>query len=187
MIYIFPTDTCFWIACPITDIKWYEKIYKIKKRSYEKPLAIIVEDFKWLENYTDLTKEQVEFLKEYKKPFTILTESNYTKIWINFVDEETWDEFRNRTVYEKIAFRVANNDIEKKLIKKFWPMFLTSANISDNDEIYNLEDIKEIFWDYLDRWVIKLEWEKNWDLKETAPSEIFEFEWESLNQKFLRK
>jgi L-threonylcarbamoyladenylate synthase len=96
MIYIFPTDTCFGLACSITEIKDYEKIYKIKKRDFGKPLAILVENFEWLEKYTTLTKEQVNFLKNYKKPFTILTESSFVKIWLNFVDEETGEEFRNR-------------------------------------------------------------------------------------------
>lgn len=187
MIYIIPTDTCFWIACPITDIKWYEKIYKIKKRSYEKPLAIIVEDFSWLEKYTDLTKEQVEFLKKYPKAFTILTDSSYVRIWINFVDEETWEEFRNREVYQQIAFRVANSKIEKKLVKENWPMFLTSANISDRWEIYKVSEIKENFKEFIDKKVIKFLWEELWDLKETKASEVFEFEWDSLEQNFLRK
>ncbi|MDR1945487.1 MAG: Sua5/YciO/YrdC/YwlC family protein [Candidatus Peribacteria bacterium] len=118
MIYILPTDTCFGLACPITEIKDYEKIYKIKKRPFEKPLAILLENFEQLERYTTLTKEQVNFLKNYNKPFTILCESSYIKIRLNFVNEETGEEFRNRSVYEKIALRIANNDTEKKLVKK---------------------------------------------------------------------
>jgi tRNA A37 threonylcarbamoyladenosine synthetase subunit TsaC/SUA5/YrdC len=137
MIYILPTDTCFWLACPITHYKDYEKIYKIKKRPFQKPLAILLQDFNQLQKYTQLTKQQIDFLKNYKKPFTILTESNYIKIWLNFVNEETWEEFRNRTIYEKIALRIANNDIEKKLIKEKWLLFLTSANISNKWEIYS--------------------------------------------------
>ena len=76
MIYILPTDTCYWIACPIHDLKSYSWIYKMKKRDLGKPLAILVPDFKWLEENTDLNKEQVLFLKDYKKPFTILTNSD---------------------------------------------------------------------------------------------------------------
>jgi hypothetical protein len=78
----------------------------------------LLKDFQQLEKYTELTKEQIDFLKNYKKPFTILTKSNYIKIWLNFVNEETGEEFRNRSIYEKIALRVANNDIERKLIKE---------------------------------------------------------------------
>ena len=63
MIYILPTDTCYWIACPIHDLKAYSWIYKIKKRNPSKALAILIPDFKWLEDNTDLTSEQIEFLK----------------------------------------------------------------------------------------------------------------------------
>ncbi|MDR2641061.1 MAG: Sua5/YciO/YrdC/YwlC family protein [Candidatus Peribacteria bacterium] len=102
MIYILPTDTCFGLACPIVEHESYDKIYKIKKREFGKPLAILVPNFEWLEKYTILTKEQIDFLKKYDKPFTILTESPNTKIWLNFVDEENGGEFRNRAIYEKI-------------------------------------------------------------------------------------
>jgi tRNA A37 threonylcarbamoyladenosine synthetase subunit TsaC/SUA5/YrdC len=77
------------MACPITEHKDYEKIYKIKKRDFAKPLAILVPNFEWLEKYTILNKTQIEFLKNYSKPWTILTESLSTKIWIDFVNEET--------------------------------------------------------------------------------------------------
>jgi len=39
-------------------------------------------------------------------------------MWINYVDEENNLEFINRDIYEKIAFRVANNDTEKRLVKE---------------------------------------------------------------------
>lgn len=188
MIYILPTDTCFGLACPITEHKDYEKIYKIKKREFGKPLAILVPNLEWLEKYTILTKEQVDFLRKYKKAWTILTESEYVKIWLNFVNEETGDEFRNRWIYEKIAFRVAHNDIQKKLLKKEWPLFLTSANLSGKWEIYLVKEVKKEFKEYLEKWIAKLIWEELWDLDEKiSPSEIFEFEWSGTNQRFIRK
>jgi hypothetical protein len=48
----------------------------------------LVQDFNWLINNTNLTKEQVSFLMKYDKPFTILTDSDYVKIWLNHEDEE---------------------------------------------------------------------------------------------------
>ncbi|MDD2907154.1 MAG: Sua5/YciO/YrdC/YwlC family protein [Candidatus Gracilibacteria bacterium] len=187
MIYILPTDTCFGMACALDDIKSYEKIYKIKKRSLDKPLAIMVSDFNWLEKNTILTKEQVDFLKKYNKPFTILTESPNVKIWIDFVNDETSEEFINRGVYEKIAFRVANNKTEDRIIKENGPIFLTSANISNEPEIYTSREIKEKFEYYLEKGIIKFVGENTGKLDIVPPSEIFEFEGESLEQKFLRK
>jgi len=186
MIYILPTDTCYWIACSIHDLKSYELIYKIKKRSLDKPLAILVPDFKWLEENTDLTNEQLDFLVNYEKPFTIITDCSNLKLWINYVDEDN-NEFINRDIYVKFAFRVANNSIEKRLVKENWPMFLTSANISDNPEIYFKNEIKKDFWSYIEKWTIQFVWENMWNPEKNKPSDIFEFIWDSLEISYLRK
>jgi L-threonylcarbamoyladenylate synthase len=143
MIYLIPTDTCYGIACEITDSKGYEKIYTIKKRDWNKPLAIMVESFEWLEKYTPLEKEQIDFLKNYKKPFTILTNCSSIKHVLQYEDEEM--KFDNKEVYEKIAFRVAHNKTQKNLIKKVGPIFLTSANISSKPEIFKKEDVEKEF------------------------------------------
>lgn len=186
MIYIIPTDTCFWIWCEVSDPKSYEKIYQIKKRESNKPLSIIVPDFSWLQKNTDLTQEQINFLKNYDKPFTVLANCNYLKIWISFVNEETNEEFFNRDIYEKFAFRVANNETQKKLLKEVWPIFLTSANYSSNPEIYDYDELEIYFWNLIENWKIKFLWKQK-KLEKNKPSEIFEFIEDSLEQNFLRK
>jgi len=77
----------------------------------------LVPDFKWLEENTDLNKEQITFLKEYSRPFTVLTDSDSLKIWINYIDEDN-NEFINRDIYDCFAFRIVNNDTQKRLIKE---------------------------------------------------------------------
>lgn len=186
MIYLLPTDTCFWIACPIHDFKAYSWIYKIKKRDLWKPLAILVPDFEWLHENTDLNIEQIRFLRKYEKPFTILTESNSLRIWINYTDDDN-NEFINRDIYKTFAFRVANNDTEKKLVKQNWPMFLTSANLSNKPELYTSREINQEFSYYLEKEKIKFVWENTWKLKNNWTSDIFEFDWDSLEIEYLRK
>jgi len=73
----------------------------------------MVSDFNWLEKNTDLNQVQIEFLKKYNKPFTILTNSDYVKMWLNFEDEIEWT-FINKDIYKQIAFRVANLPEQKK-------------------------------------------------------------------------
>jgi tRNA A37 threonylcarbamoyladenosine synthetase subunit TsaC/SUA5/YrdC len=89
----------------------------MKKRSLEKPLAVLVDNFKWLKDNTNLNSKQIDFLKNYDRPFTILTNSDHLRLWINYIDEDN-NEFINKDIYKKFAFRVANNDVEKKLIKQ---------------------------------------------------------------------
>lgn len=187
MIYLLPTNTCFWIWCPITEIADYHKIYKIKKRSFDKPLAILVEDFNWLRNNTQLTDEQVDFLEKYDKPFTILTESSYLSAWINFVDENN-NEFINRDEYSQIAFRVAHNNTQSKLIKQNGPLFLTSANFSGKPEMQNAKEVRKEFEYYLDKGIVQFVWENTGVINSKyTSSDIFEFIWEGLEIEYLRK
>ncbi|QFR39018.1 Sua5/YciO/YrdC/YwlC family protein [Candidatus Gracilibacteria bacterium 28_42_T64] len=183
-VYIIPTDTCYGLACPISEHESYDKIYKMKKRDYTKPLAIMVEDFKWLSQNTDLTPEQIQFLKDYENPFTILTESMPLSHWIQFEVEDVC--FRNREVYPKIAIRIANNTEQAKLIKRVGPIFLTSANISDKPEIYKGSELKTEFAYYLAN--SKIELLGGYDLTyNNHTSDIFEFEGTTTEIKYLRK
>jgi L-threonylcarbamoyladenylate synthase len=129
MLYIFPTDTCYGLACAFDDKKNYEKIYKIKKRSHDKPLAIMVKDFAWLRENTDLSDAQVDFLETYEKPFTILTNSRNIELFLEYGDADE-EYFINKDVYSRIAFRVAHNGFQESLINSVGPIWLTSANIS---------------------------------------------------------
>jgi len=185
MIYILPTDTCYGIACPFEDKKNYEKIYKIKKRRFEKPLAIMVESFDWLRKNTDLTEEQVDFLEEYERPFTILTDSTPTRLFLEFWDNEE-EHFINKDVYENISFRVANNDIEEDLIRSVGPIWLTSANLAGAGETYKIEEIEKEFEYYIENDIVEVLGTQ--DLNESIPaSDVFWFIWESLEVEYLRK
>ena len=185
MIYIIPTDTCFWIACPISEIENYEKIYEIKKRDKTKAIAIMVLDFDYFEKNTKLTLNQIEFLKEYKNPFTILMDKN------KILDKNllsTINKLSNSEIYEKIAFRVNHTFMHRRLIEKNWLLFLTSANISDNPEIFDTKTIKKEFWDIIKEEKIQVfaHWEFKINSKQKY-SDIFEFEGESEKNKYFRK
>lgn len=186
MIYILPTDTCYGIACSIDDIKSYEKIYKMKNRDFNKPLAIMVKDFKWLNSNTDLSLEQIKYLKDYKKPFTILTNSDSISLWLNFQDENgVW--FINRDEYKKVAIRIANNETEVSLIQDIWPVFLTSANLTWKEELYNIKDVEKEFEYYIKTKKVKLLSSNKYKLPIIKTSDIFEFDWDSLDVKYLRQ
>ncbi len=182
MLYILPTDTCLWLWCSIDDDIWYKNIYKLKKRPLKKPLSVMVESFSWLDKNTILTWEQIEFLKKYPKPFTILTKSPYLTMFLGLEDENDKLLYENWDLYDKIAFRVAHNDIQKELIWEVGSIFLTSANLSGDEELYDFEVAKELFKNTKD---IKFLW--TWSITKTPPSDIFEFIWDSLEINYLRK
>jgi L-threonylcarbamoyladenylate synthase len=171
MIYILPTDTCFWIWCSIHDVKDYLKIYELKKRPLEKPLAIMVESFDFLQKHTFLTKEQENFLKNYKRPFTILLSPK-----TQFIN----DALPNKNLYKKIAFRIANMDAQKHLINQIGSFFLTSANLWGEKEIYKKEELP-----FQESENIQLFVEN--DLEIVPPSDIFEFISDTTKTVYVRK
>jgi len=91
------------------------------------------------------------------------------------LDQEDMSYF-NKEVYKKFWFRVAHTEMQRKLLDEVGPLFLTSANLSGQKELYLYQNIKSTFWDTSS---IQILW--NEDLTETPPSDIFEFEWETTN------
>jgi len=181
-IYIIPTDTCYGIGCALSDVKSYEKIYKIKRRSFEKPLAVMVPDYDWLAENTYLTNEQIDFLQSYNFPFTILCECPSIQALLQFDDDTHF--YKNKDVYHKIAIRVAHTKGQKKLLDKIWPIFLTSANKSWQSEIYNYKDIENIFEEY--EHIMHPIWKEDLDPL-TKSSDIFEFLEDTTEIQYLRK
>jgi len=185
MIYLLPTDTCFGIACALDDRKGYHRIYDIKKRSFSKPLALMVPSFEWLEEYTSLTSEQIDDLKKYPQAFTILTHCSYIEMFLKLEDEEEWG-FENVDEYQMLAFRVAHTDIQKELLEEVGPIWLTSANFSWYPEIYDVSTLRDQFSKHLSEIEI-LAPDENYTLPPIEPSDIFSYTGESLEKEFLRK
>ena len=69
----------------------------------------MVEDFEYLKKHAHINDLQLQFLKKYPYPFTVLL---HTK------REFILDEIPNKRLYKKTAFRVANLDEQKKLLRK---------------------------------------------------------------------
>jgi len=76
----------------------------------------MVESFEWLVKNTSLNDDQIDFLKKYPRPFTILTDCPYIEMILNLEQDDF--QYENKEFYKKIAFRVAHNEIQKKLISE---------------------------------------------------------------------
>ncbi len=192
-IFILSSDTCFWLACYIDDLENYKKIYELKDRDFSKWLAVLIDDFEFFEENKIFNKKQIDFLKNYENPFTILINtkklekikdknSNLKKIL------ETVKKLPNKEIYEKIAFRVAQTFMQRKLIRLGGFLFLTSANKSGNSEIFSSVKVKEEFEKDLEKFNIKILAHNEFCINsKQKSSDIFEFEGESLELKYLRK
>lgn len=184
-LFILPTDTCFWLASPINNVESYNNIYKIKSRDLSKPLAILCDNYEYLEKYTKLSIEQIAFLKKYKNPFTILIDKNKVldKKLLNQISK-----LSNSKIYEKIAFRIAHNFMQKKLIRINWLLFLTSANKSNNPELFSSIKVRKEFEKEIIDYNIKVFAHPDFCINyKQNSSDILEFIWDNLEIKYLRK
>lgn len=175
MIYAIPTDTCYGLACSIYDEEAFHRIYMMKWRDFDKPLAILLRNYSDLRTYTDISDAQLLFLQTYTHPFTLLVRPNE-----NF----SYPDYMDKNKYAKIAFRIAEQCISQEFQDEIpYPVFLTSANKSGFPEAYTGDEVTWIF----SVWIDSL---KVFDSKipeKLPPSDIFEFIGNNLEVNYIRR
>lgn len=168
MIFILPTDTCYGLAGAFTR-EDYEEIYRLKWRDFSKKLAFLIEDFSELQKYTEITDDQILFLKQYPYPWSFLGKRN---------SHFALPDFLKPADYAMISLRVAEKCINAKIRNSIkYPLFLTSANLSWASESRTFVEAREVFpWIHgVDGWVC-----------DRPPSDIFSIGNDGM-LKYLRK
>ncbi|MBS9784222.1 Sua5/YciO/YrdC/YwlC family protein [Candidatus Gracilibacteria bacterium] len=134
MLQIIPTDTCYGLVGEYNEAD-YDEIYQLKSRSFEKPLALVVRDFEDIKKYGRISDEQVNFLKKYLHPFSVLV----PRVWDFPFDFD-------REKYRYLSIRVASVCFSKNLKNTLkFPLFLTSANPSGQAEAQDFLQAKKYF------------------------------------------
>ncbi len=129
-VIICPTDTVYGFIADAANKKAVEKIFKLKKRSRQKPLPVFVKDIKMTRDLAVIDKNQKRILKRYwpGKYTFVLKRKHGTKLY--------------GVVKDTIALRIPNykflNDLLKKINK---PLTQTSVNISGQPSLIKIADI----------------------------------------------
>jgi tRNA A37 threonylcarbamoyladenosine synthetase subunit TsaC/SUA5/YrdC len=71
LLILLATDTCYGLAGEFTEADYLE-IYRLKGRDFAKPLAFLVESFDDMKAYIEITDEQIDFLRKYPHPWSLL-------------------------------------------------------------------------------------------------------------------
>ncbi len=137
-IFIIPSDTIYGISTSIYTKNAKMKINKIKKRSKNKEIIVLVSSIKEAKKMANLSKNDILILKR-QYPTTIISKinENFKFNNSNFIDNKT------------IAIRIVKNLFIKKILKKTGPIFSTSANLSGQDYITSLEIFKNFKVDFI--------------------------------------
>ena len=130
---LYPTDTVWGIGCDATNEKAIEKIYKLKKRSDEKAMIVLVAAVKdILQHVASPDLSLFDYLDKSAKPTTVVYEGALG--------------FAHNLVAKdgSIAIRICKDEFCRHLIKRFRkPIVSTSANISGKPTPEFFKEISE--------------------------------------------
>ena len=128
----FPTETVYGIGACASQKEAIQKIYELKKRPIEKPLAYHIGDLSSLERLGVRTSAVFRFFKN--------------RFWPGPVTFLLWNEKE-----EKIGVRYPKHEITKRLISQSGePWLATSANLSGAPSPKTAEEVLRAFSDQID-------------------------------------
>ncbi len=119
-IILYPTDTVWGIGCDATNPDAVEKIYRLKQRSDQKAMIVLLADESGILKYTASPDLQVfDHLAKTIKPTTVIYD-HAIGLAENLIGKDG-----------SIAIRICKDEFCKHLLKRFRkPIVSTSANIS---------------------------------------------------------
>jgi|AntAceMinimDraft_16_1070373.scaffolds.fasta_scaffold29664_3 L-threonylcarbamoyladenylate synthase len=161
-IIAYPTDTVYGVGCNIFDEKAIKRIFRLKKRNFDKPLSVAVCDFKMLEQLVVITEKDKKIIKRLLPgPTTVILPKKPI----------VSDLITNGTDY--IGIRIPKDIIALEIIKKSgFPIISTSANISGQEPVNSAEKVD-----------LKVDFVVKGKCKYKKPSTIIDFK----NKKIIRQ
>ena len=128
-VVLYPTDTVYGLGANIFDKKAVKRVFEIKRRSYLKPLSILVTDVETIDLVAKISMGQKNTIMEYLPgPYTFILDKRSIEPRI----------ITSGTSY--VGVRVPGNGLARRLAGIF-PITTTSANISDDEVLTTPPDI----------------------------------------------
>lgn len=128
-VVLYPTDTVYGLGANIFDSRSVRRVFDIKKRSYVKPLSILVGDVGAIDLVAKASLSQKEIIKAYLPgPYTFILKKR------SIVPRAVTGGLSN------VGVRVPDCEIACRLARIF-PITTTSANLSDDEMLSKPDEI----------------------------------------------
>ena len=128
-VILYPTDTVYGLGANIFNRKAVRKVYNIKKRSYLKPVSLLVSSKDAIPLVSKASLNQLNFIDKYLPgPYTFILKKS------KIVPRHLTSGAAN------VGVRVPKSEIACSLAKIF-PITTTSANLSNKDTLDTPEEI----------------------------------------------
>lgn len=136
-VIVFPTDTIYGLGANACDEYAVEQVFKIKNRSFAKPLPIIARNMKWVKEMAYISPRVEKVLGQlWPGSVTVILEKK--EIIPNIVTSKQ----------PNVGIRIPDYEFTDKLMAKFgYPLTATSANISGEEGTGEIEKIIDSFKD----------------------------------------
>ena len=135
-IVVFPTETVYGIGVNGLDRKAVERLYKVKERTMNKPISLLVSDIDMIENIAeDITDIEYKIMEKFfPGPLTIILKKKDIVPDVLTAKGDT------------VGVRMPEGKIARKLVEYAGiPIATSSANISGKPSGTNINDIKKDF------------------------------------------
>ncbi|WKS94399.1 L-threonylcarbamoyladenylate synthase [Riemerella columbina] len=127
---LYPTDTIWGIGCDATNADAIERVYQIKNRDLQKPMIILVDTEKRLQDLVEVPEMAWEIIDLSEKPVTIIYDQP-KGLPDNLLAEDG-----------SIGIRLVKNQLCQQIIRKInAPLVSTSANFSGEKSPLSFSDI----------------------------------------------
>ena len=136
-VIIFPTDTVYGIGTKIFDTEGIKRIYDIKHRPLDKPLACLCASLEQIEQIAELTDIGRKLIKSFLPgPLTLILDSK--------------PEVFEKIGYKTIGVRIPNSSLALDLLNDNGPMLTTSVNESGEVPFNEYDEIYDNYHDKVD-------------------------------------
>lgn len=136
-VIIFPTDTVYGIGASIYDSLGQSRIYEIKHRPLNKPLAVLCANKEQITNIAYVTDEAIKLIDAFLPgPLTLILRSK--------------PEVKKATGLDTIGVRIPKYSVALEILEKYGPMSTTSVNESGEKSLNDYEEIKTSYGHLVD-------------------------------------
>ena len=138
----FKSDTVYAFACNAADDVAIERIYKMKSRNQEKPIAIYVKDMQMAKMIFDFDEKLAKLCENYLPGYLTVIAKKSDQSQIQISDKLNVES-------KQIGFRIVDDRLVNEIMSIYGaPLAVTSANLSGSENVKNVIQIKEYFADY---------------------------------------
>ncbi|MCX6791278.1 MAG: L-threonylcarbamoyladenylate synthase [Candidatus Gribaldobacteria bacterium] len=139
---VLPTDTLYGLVGLALSKKTVQRIYKLKKRSPQKPFIILIS------NLNDLTKFQITLEPSFKKYLNSIW-PNSVSVILDCPNLESKLSYL-RPLKKTLAFRCPREKWLSNLLKQTGPLVAPSANWEGEKPAMNIKRARDYFGDQVD-------------------------------------